>query len=237
MIVSLDNTYCSQLFFLPARNSDGQLVGLKIVSQFSGIDNDIRIPTGLVLPRLTPQQEITLFEEKLALLNNCQLFFLQHNLKAWITIPPGLVDVLLADAELAASAQRFPFLELAVSESFPGLNQIDDQHPLAQLSLYFPLVFSDFGSGDASPRAVFSGLFSRVVLDRNFVQRQARSASFEPFMRAIVTQIQPYCQGIMISGVDDDNTRQRVASYGFSGMLGSLWPVVAESSLITLVQQ
>ncbi|BBS91957.1 hypothetical protein WP7S18C02_25720 [Klebsiella sp. WP7-S18-CRE-02] len=104
MMVSLDNTYCSQLFFLPARNSDGQLVGLKIVSQFSGIDNDIRIPTGLVLPRLTPQQEITLFEEKLALLNNCQLFFLQHNLKAWITIPPGLVDVLLADAGRQRSA-------------------------------------------------------------------------------------------------------------------------------------
>ena len=82
MIVSLDNTYCSQLFFLPARNSDGHLVGLKVVSQFTGRDNHIRIPTSLVLPRLAPQQEITLFQEKLALLNNCQLFFRQHNLKA-----------------------------------------------------------------------------------------------------------------------------------------------------------
>lgn len=98
-------------------------------------------------------------------------------------------------------------------------------------------MLSDFGSGDASTRAVFSGLFTRIVLDRSFVQRQSKSASFEPFLRAIVTQIQPYCQGIMISGVDDEQTRQRVASFGFSGMLGSLWPVVAESSLITLVQQ
>ena len=220
MIVSLDNTYCSQLFFLPARNSDGRLVGLKIVSQFSGLDNHIRIPTGLVLPRLTPQQEITLFEEKLALLNNCQLFFRQHNLKAWITAPPGLVTALLADDELVASAQRFPFLELAVSESYPGLNQVDENHPLAHLCQHFPLVLSDFGSGDASTRAVFAGLFTRIVLDRSFVQ-----------------QIQPYCQGIMISGVDDEHTRQRVASFGFSGMLGSLWPVVAESSLTTLVQQ
>jgi EAL domain-containing protein (putative c-di-GMP-specific phosphodiesterase class I) len=76
-----------------------------------------------------------------------------------------------------------------------------------------------------------------VVLDRNFVQRQVKSVSFEPFMRAIVSQIQPYCQAIMISGVDEESTRQRIASYGFSGMLGSLWPVVSESSLITLVQQ
>lgn len=237
MIISLDNTYCSQLFFLPARNSEEQLVGLKVVSQFSGLNNHVRIPTSLVLPRLTPQEEIILFQEKLEFLTTYQFFFLQHGLKAWVTISPVIVDALLTQDELAAAAQRFPFLELAVSEAFPGLDQIDEHHPLAKLRQHFPLVLSDFGSGDASTKAVFAGLFSRVVLDKNFVQRQLGSVSFEPFMRAIVSQIQPCCQSIMISGVDDESTRQRVEPYGFSGMLGSLWPVVSESSLITLVQQ
>ena len=237
MIVALDNTYSSQLYFLPARNSDGLLVGLKVVCQFSGLNNHVRIPTSLVLPRLTQQQEITLFQEKLALLTTCQLFFMQHNLTAWIMIPPGVVDALLNDEELAASVQRLPFLELAVSEQFPGLNDIDENHPLSKLSHYFPLALSDFGAGNASTRAVFTGLFKRIVLDKSFVQRQLKSLSFEPFMRAIVSQIQPYCQVIMISGIDDETIRQRVMPYGFNGMLGSLWPVVPESSLITLVQQ
>lgn len=237
MIVALDNTYSSQLYFLPARNSDGLLVGLKVVCQFSGLNNHVRIPTSLVLPRLTQQQEITLFQEKLALLTTCQLFFMQHNLTAWIMIPPGVVDALLNDEELAASVQRLPFLELAVSEQFPELNDIDENHPLSKLSHYFPLALSDFGAGNASTRAVFTGLFKRIVLDKSFVQRQLKSLSFEPFMRAIVSQIQPYCQGIMISGIDDETIRQRVMPYGFNGMLGSLWPVVPESSLITLVQQ
>ncbi|WP_270503914.1 EAL domain-containing protein [Kluyvera ascorbata] len=237
MIVALDNTYSSQLYFLPARNSDGLLVGLKVVCQFSGLNNHVRIPTSLVLPRLTQQQEITLFQEKLALLTTCQLFFMQHNLTAWIMIPPGVVDALLNDEELAASVQRLPFLELAVSEQFPRLNDIDENHPLSKLSHYFPLALSDFGAGNASTRAVFTGLFKRIVLDKSFVQRQLKSLSFEPFMRAIVSQIQPYCQGIMISGIDDETIRQRVMPYGFNGMLGSLWPVVPESSLITLVQQ
>ncbi|VFS74908.1 Cyclic di-GMP regulator CdgR [Kluyvera cryocrescens] len=136
-----------------------------MVSQFSGVNNHVRIPTSLVLPRLTAQEEIALFQEKLALLTTCQLFFIQHGLKAWITIPPGVVDALLTQDELAASAERFSFLELAVSESFPGLNQIDENHPLARLCQRFPLVLSDFGSGDASTKAVFAGLFSRVVLD------------------------------------------------------------------------
>lgn len=162
---------------------------------------------------------------------------MQHNLTAWIMIPPGVVDALLNDEELAASVQRLPFLELAVSEQFPGLNDIDENHPLSKLSHYFPLALSDFGAGNASTRAVFTGLFKRIVLDKSFVQRQLKSLSFEPFMRAIVSQIQPYCQGIMISGIDDETIRQRVMPYGFNGMLGSLWPVVPESSLITLVQQ
>lgn len=237
MIVTLDNTYCSQLFFLPARNSEGQLVGLKVVSQFSGLDNHIRIPTNLVLPRLTLQEEITLFQEKLDQLTTCQLFFLQHGLKAWIAISPGIADALLTQDELAASTRRFSFLELAVSERFHGLNDIDENHSLSKLSQYFPLVLSDFGSGDASTKAIFAGIFQRIVLDRNFVQRQAKSTSFEPFMRAIVSQIQPYCQGVMISGIDDEDLRQRVMPYGFSCMLGGLWPLVPESLLITLVQR
>lgn len=225
MIVSLDNTYTSQLYFLPARNSEGQLVGLKVVCQFTGLNNHVRIPTSLVLPRLTQQQEITLFQEKLALLTTCQLFFIQHNLTAWIMIPPGVVEALLSDDELA------------VSEQYPGLNDIDENHPLTRLSQRFPLALSDFGAGNASTKAVFAGLFKRIVLDKSFVQRQLKSLSFEPFMRAIVSQIQPYCQGIMVSGIDDENIRQRVIPYGFSAMLGTLWPVVSESSLITLVQQ
>lgn len=237
MIVSLDNTYCSQLFFLPARNSDGHLVGLKVVSQFSGIDNGVRIPTDLVLPHLTTQQAIDLFQEKLDLLTACQLFFLQHGLKAWISTSPRVIEGLLNQEALAASARRLPFLELAVSETFPGLADIHEHHPLMRLAADFPLVLGDFGAGNAATKVVFSGVFSRIVLDKSFVQRQVKSASFEPFMRAIVSQIQPYCQSMMISGVDDDATRLRVQPYGFSAMLGNLWPPVPQSSLITLMQQ
>ncbi|VFS74914.1 Uncharacterised protein [Kluyvera cryocrescens] len=56
-------------------------------------------------------------------------------------------------------------------------------------------------------------------------------------MRAIVSQIQPYCRRLWSPVLMMTLFRQRLEAYGFSGMLGSLWPVVPESSLITLAQQ
>lgn len=236
MIVTLDRIWRSELLFLPARNAAGKLIGLKIVAHFIGVENAVRIPTNLILPRLTPDEEVTLFREKLALLSTCQLFFIQQQVTAWLAVTPAVVTALLNDPALAADVSRFTFAELVVNERFPGLNQPDENHPLAQLAQKFPLVLSNFGSGDASTRAVFAGLFQRIVIDRQFVQRQLASASFEPFMRAITSQIQPYCQSIFIAGINNESTRERVLPFGFSGMLGELWPAVPESALLTLVQ-
>lgn len=236
MIVTLDRIWRSELLFLPARNAAGKLIGLKIVAHFIGVENAVRIPTNLILPRLTPDEEVTLFREKLALLNTCQLFFIQQQVTAWLAVTPAVVTALLNDPALAADVSRFTFAELVVNERFPGLNQPDENHPLTQLAQKFSLVLSNFGSGDASTRAVFAGLFQRIVIDRQFVQRQLASASFEPFMRAITSQIQPYCQSIFIAGINNESTRERVLPFGFSGMLGELWPAVPESALLTLVQ-
>lgn len=236
MIVTLDRAWRSALLFLPARNAAGKLIGLKVVAHFIDAENSVRIPTNLILPRLTADEELVLFREKLALLNTCQLFFIQQQVTAWLAITPAITDALLTDTLLAAEVSRYPFVELVVSERFPGLDQPDENHPLTQLAKRFPLALADFGSGKASTRAVFAGLFQRIVIDRHFIQRQLSSASFEPFIRAITTQIQPYCRSIMIAGINTQSACERVIPFGFTGMFGELWPAVPESALLTLVQ-
>jgi hypothetical protein len=84
--------------------------------------------------------------------------------------------------------------------------------------------------------ARYSPGYLPVLYSISFVQRQSKSALLNRLC-AHRDADPTLLSGIMISGVDDEQTRQRVASFGFSGMLGSLWPVVPESSLITLAQQ
>ncbi|EHM45699.1 MAG: EAL domain-containing protein [Yokenella regensburgei] len=236
MIVSLDNTYRSDFLLLPARNFAGGLVGLEIITHFTATNGDVRIPTDLVIQHMTAEQELMLFKEKLAVLATCQLFFIQHQLLAWINITPAIALAFLNDELLVKDVKRFPFLELTVNENYPGLNQLSANDPLFVLAKRFNLVLANFGAGDASTKAIFAGVFSRIQLDRNFVQRRVMSPSFEPFMRAIVTQMQPYCATLMIAGVDSEETLTRIRPFAFSAMQGMLWPPVPPEQVTTLVQ-
>ena len=62
MIITLDNAYQSELLLQPARNNAGELKGLEVTVNFTGVGSDVRIPTELVIPRLTPAEELALFQ-------------------------------------------------------------------------------------------------------------------------------------------------------------------------------
>lgn len=237
MIVTLDKDWKTELLFLPAKNGQGQLVGLEIIANFVGEDDGVRTPTTLVTSRLSAEQEISLFREKLALLENCQIFFIQQQLIAWINISPAICSALLTQTTLAEEAARFSFLEFTVDENFPQLNAVDKNHCLVQLANHFSLVLANFGAGDASTQAVFSGLFKRVTLDKNFIQQQAVLLSFDPFMRAITAQVQPCCVSMMAAGVDSEQILARLLPWGFSAFQGALWPAVDMASLTRLMQE
>lgn len=235
MHVTLDNAWYSQLYFHPARNAQNKLIGLEIIAHFISVAGDVRIPTELVMPHLTSEQQCQLFEEKLALLETCQHFFIQHKLTAWIIITPAVVPLLLANSQCIALVKRFSFLELMIGENFPDLACGNDNLTLNALAARFPLVLANFGAGESSTKAIFDGLFKRVMLDRNFIHQRAASPSFEPFMRAILTQVSPYCESVMIGGIDNEEMAERVASFGFSAMQGHLWPAVSANQITKLI--
>lgn len=236
MIISLDKTWRSELLFNPARNAEGELQGLEIVVNFVGVNREAQASAEQILPHLTPQQSEMLFIEQLHLLSVCQHFFIQHQIAAWINITPAVVERLLRDDDLAASVNRYPFIELMVNENYLNLNIESENSSLSQLSSRYPLVLANFGAGAASTRAVFDGLFTRVRLDKHFVSQRLKSPSFQPFMQAIITQVEPYCRSIMIAGIDNEQTLKRVMPFAFSAMQGSLWPSVLPEQITALVR-
>ncbi|QLR42882.1 EAL domain-containing protein [Enterobacter sp. RHBSTW-00994] len=237
MIITLDNAYQSEFLLLPARNSEGELKGLEIMVNFVGVDTDVRIPTELVIPHLSAEEELALFNEKLQLLDTCKLFFIQHHLIAWISITPVIVAFLLTSENAVSILDRYPFLEFTISENYPGLNNGKDDLDLARMAIRFPLVLANFGAGAASLKPVYDGLFKRVILDKGFVHQHVFDLSFEPFMRAILWQITPHCQSVIVSGIDDHSILQRVMSFSIGAMQGNLWPAVAAEQVTTLVQR
>lgn len=236
MIVMLDIAYQSELLLLPARQDSGALTGLEIVVNFVGVDNQIRIPTELVRPYLTPEQELMLFQEQLAMLDSCKLFFIQQQLTAWINISPVIVEYLSAEQNGVSICEQYPWLEFTINENYPGLNKGNMNTALMDFARRFPLVLGNFGAGDASTKAIFDGMFKRVALDKNFIQQHLTDNTFELLLRAIMTQVSPYCQSLMVAGVDDEIALQRLSAFGFSAMQGGLWPAVPLERITSLVQ-
>ena len=236
MIVSLDNIYHSEFSFLPARSEKGDLEFVDIVTNFVSPDGDVHMPTELVMPRMSDDEQCRLFAEKLELIETCQHFFIQRKIPAWINLTPAVANILLSDAEYASRVERFSFIELTINESYPELNSGKENPTLAALAARFPLILTNYGAGGISTRAIFDGLFKRVVLDKNFVQQRITHISFEPFMRAILAQLSPCCESIIISGIDTQEMLTRVLPLGFSAMQGGLWPAVSPAKIISLVK-
>lgn len=236
MILTLESTWRTELLLQPACSAQGKLEGLQIIVNLIGVDGHIHTPAGQLLAQLPAQTALTLFSEQLALLESCKLFFIQHSIPAWINITPVIAGALLSDAELAANVERFPFLGFSINENYPDLNKGAAHPQLSALAERYSLMLENFGAGKSSTRAVFDGLFKQVILDKNFVHHRLTSRSFEPFMRAVVSQVKPYCQSIIIDGIDNEFSRQRVLPFHFSAMMGALWPPVTVADLTTLVQ-
>lgn len=121
---------------------------------------------------------------------------------------------------MASLLSQFPFLSLTISEHHSELNQGKANISLKALAQRYPLILADFGTGVATTRAITDGLFRGVMLDKMFVQRLVGQPTFEPFMRAIVSQLSPYCSAMIIAGIDSDLMRFQVKSLGFDAMQG-----------------
>ena len=225
MKIFLENLYHSDCYFLPIRDNQQDLVGVELITHFSSEDGTVRIPTSRVIAQLTVEQHWQLFSEQLELLKSCQHFFIQHKLFAWLNLTPQVATLLLDRDNFAGELLKYPFIEL--------LNNRD----LLSLSQMYPLVLGNLGAGNSTMKAVFDGLFTRVMLDKSFIQQQITHRSFEPFIRAIQAQISPCCNCIIAGGIDTPEILAQIIPFDFHALQGCLWPAVPINQITTLVQR
>ncbi|AXM03313.1 EAL domain-containing protein [Escherichia fergusonii] len=236
MKISLDNNYHSELYFLPARNYQNKLIGLTVFTNFVSDDGQVRIPTELVIPRMSGEQQYRLFKEQLDVIERCQHFFMQHNLLAWVYLSAPIAESLLNDDETLMRILRLSFIELLINENDVEIARGVINPSLIALSHQFALVLANFGAGELSTKAIFEDLFKRVIFDKSFVHKQSSRLSFEPFIRAIIAQISVHTESLMVCGIDSDKLFQQVMPFHFFAMQAGLWPAVATKHVTTLVQ-
>lgn len=237
MKVLLENLYHSDFYLHPVRDSEQNLVGLELITQFTCADKTTQIPGEWVIARLSKAQQRQLLSEQLALIESCQHFFIQHKLFAWLNLTPPIATLLLTEKYFADELFHFPFIELVINENFPAINQGKENLDLAQLAKKFPLALGNLGAGNSTMKAIFDGLFTRIRFDKNFIQQQVTHSSFAPFMRAMHGHISPCCAYLIAAGIDTPAMLTDMEPYHFNALQGALWPAVQASNITTLLSR
>lgn len=144
-----------------------------------------------------------------------------------------MATLLLERDNYAGELLKYPFIELLINENYPHFNEGKDNRGLLSLSQVYPLVLGNLGAGNSTMKAVFDGLFTRVMLDKS----QITHRSFEPFIRAIQAQISPCCNCIIAGGIDTAEILAQITPFDFHALQGCLWPAVPINQITTLVQR
>ncbi|MCU5774935.1 EAL domain-containing protein [Erwiniaceae bacterium BAC15a-03b] len=236
MKIHLAADYDISAAFYPIYTLTGQLTAVELISWFSHETANVAIPVEMLIAQLTFEQRIALLQSQISLVEKHYDFFSHHDLHVAINIDEMIAQAILDSEFLLHKMGLLDCLELEINESFANLSEGRDNPLLAALSDQFYLSLQNFGAGKATPKAVYDNLFYRVKLDKTFIQHNIRRLSFAPFINAVLNNIAPHCQQIIVQGVDDAKGLEEISKYPFSGIQSALFPAVDEASLGALIR-
>lgn len=236
MKIHLQADYKTHNGFCPIYAPDGQLTAVEMLTHFTHAAANVSIPQEILTPQLNDQQRLRLMQDKINIISRHHGFFIQHNVNVAINIDMALAKTILESDLLLKKMRLLDCVELEISESFPGLKDGDDYDYLMSLGESFSLSLNNYGAGQATSKAIFDNLFYRIKLDKGFIHRSIKRLSFQPFIGAILDHIKPYCQEVVVQGIDNFADLQTVRQFAFDGIQGALFVTEYEETLMRLLE-
>ncbi|MCS3429615.1 hypothetical protein [Klebsiella sp. BIGb0407] len=221
-------------YFKPAWRSDNRLMGMEIMTCLIAHNSSEYLSPAWQSAHLDANQQIALFNEKVLFLENVKTLLESWNITIWLNINDIILTEMMQNTDWITRLQNLSFLTLMIDEDFPGMVYGRNNLRLIWLAEKFPLALANLGSGQSSNRAIFDRLFRHIFLSQEFIHHQINRPSFVPFANAIIRQIAPFCEALMVSGIDDITLYHQVKSLNFEAMRGNLWPAIAAENISDL---
>lgn len=221
-------------YFKPAYRSDNRLIGMEIMTFLVAKNSTEYLYAGWQAAHLDVNQQLALFNEKILLLEDIKTLLESRQITIWININDIILTEMMQNADWVTRLQNLSFLTLMIDEDFPGMDYGRNNLRLIWLAEKFPLALANLGAGQSSNRAIFDRLFRHIFLSQEFVHHQIYRPSFVPFANAIIRQIAPFCEALMVSGVDDMALYHEVKNLEFTAIRGNLWPDIAAENVSAL---
>ncbi|PIJ51842.1 hypothetical protein BL250_06235 [Erwinia sp. OLTSP20] len=235
MKVHLEADYTGSTVFSPTYRPDGKLLSVTLQLHFHQSSANVSIPQELMLPQLDEKQRLNLLQKKLQVAEKISSFLSENKIYVIIAVDDWTAKTIVNSEFLQHRLAAIKTLELEISEQFSGINQGIENDILKCLYHINPMSLANYGAGKANSKAVYDSLFKRITLDKSFLHQQIGKISFNPFFNAIVKNVRPYCQQLVVQGVDSAAMMQIIRQFDIDGVAGTLFPVVSEAGLPDLL--
>lgn len=222
--------------FNPVYALNGQLLAVDLLSSFIHSSLNVSVPQDILLPQFDDEQRLQTLQKHITLVEHYHEFFIQNNIAVILNLDETMARTILSSDFLLRKLRPLSALELALSESFPDFKLGRDNPVLSALSDNFTLTLNNFGSGKAPAKAVYDNLFTRIKLDRYFLQQTLKRGTSSAVLKAVTHQIGDHCQQLIAQGIDDLAMLDNVAPFPFTGLQGALFPPVPANQLATLTE-
>jgi len=221
-------------YFKPAYRHDNRLMGMEIMTCLVARHSADGLYSVDRVANLDVNQQISLFNEKILLLERVSALLESWKITIWLNINDIILAEMMQNTDWVTRLQKLSFLMLMIDEDFPGIIYGRNNLRLIWVAEKFPLALANLGTGKSSSRAIFDRLFQHIFLSQEFVHHQVHRPSFVPFANAIIRQIAPFCEALMVAGVDDMMLYHEVKDLEFTAMRGNLWPDIAAENVSIL---
>lgn len=136
-----------------------------------------------------------------------------------ITIDYEIALHIISNTALRKILQQHSYIRLTLNEHFNEFEIGEERAVLHALTTYCTLWLDRFGEGSTSLSLVMNEKFEYIKISKSFFWQHQGTLSF----RKIIEHLKPYCNGIIICGVEHYSHIEYLKGSDIQAMQGVLW--------------
>ncbi|MCN2844072.1 EAL domain-containing protein [Escherichia coli] len=200
--------------------STNKLIAVEVLSRFRSKDG-VALPTQRVLGMFTNKMKINLLKSQLNTIMKYKCFFERHNILCSINVDYDTCIYIYSNKQTQELIKNNKFIVLEISENYPDLSDEDYVIPFL-LTLTDYVWLDDFGSGNATMKALIKNKYHAIKLDKSFFQEHM----IKPHFDVIISNLKKLCPNIIAEGVENIDCHKLSKGIGLWGAQGYFFPSI-----------
>lgn len=212
--------------FEPIVTASGGLLGFELVRRSYKVES--QSDSDGYECKLSPEDNIKVFFNQVTLACVNANIFTDNDFLLSLNIDYDVACHIVSNTALRNVLEQHRFIRLEVDQNFPEFKQEGPRKVIRSLSAFCTLWLDNFGAGNTSLSLVMNESFEYIKIDESFFWQHQGTQSF----RKTIEHLTPYCQGVIVKGVENAQHAEYLTGSNIHGMQGILWSSYNQEELI-----